>query len=84
MEGSGADAEGFANVIMNAICKIDGLCENEQNDERDKSEDESGRGSPGRGILLPMIVGGCCRTTPETISAVRKRIDSYERDQSSP
>ena len=31
---------------------------------------------------LPIIVGGCCRTSPDTISALREAVDKYNSDVS--
>jgi len=64
VEGSGADSACFADMIMKLIMDVDNLCENSL-----------------KGNLafrnLPMVVGGCCRTTPATISALRNAVDSY-------
>jgi homocysteine S-methyltransferase len=37
--------------------------------------------SNGRGPMPKLIVGGCCRTSPATISALRRSIDEWEKDQ---
>lgn len=65
VEGSGANRDCFANTIKDAITKIDAWCE------------EGAHFNGGITKKLPMIVGGCCRTSPGTISALRNVIDSY-------
>lgn len=39
--------------------------------------------SPKQSTPPKMIVGGCCRTSPTTIAAVRKRLDAMDRNHSS-
>ena len=59
VEGTGCTCpDEFADTIFSCISQIYTLCR--QHDDNTK--------------MIPIIVGGCCRTTPETIRAIRTRI----------
>ena len=74
VEGSGADTKCFSEVIEQGIEKIDDSLDVARF-EVESGIEKTDQESRGKEIevrrKLPIIVGGCCRTNPETISALR-------------
>lgn len=61
-EGSGCTSpELFASEIVSCIRKIYDMCTRE------------GKNAG----VIPILVGGCCRTSPETIAAIRRLVDNF-------